>query len=413
MKTGRLGHVTLEFIIIAGNSSLLLSLLDMLATLYGLYFIFFSVLFFASFSVDIMSTAFDSEDDDLLIQATQEAERTQTESTPTDAVWDLHFSDISGDEDEEDNITSRFSFPISDEQIEKFSKKDQPKNTQRSISWAVNLFEQWRQLRNAQVMKTKFPGDMKVLPYRLLAMDREDINYALSRFIFEVKKLDGTDYPPSTVRQMVLLIQMYLNDHDKPYRLLSDIAFSKLQHCVDNLMKSRAEKGLGLKKKQAKVLSREQENSLWEQGFLGSHDPKTLIDTMLYLIGLNFALRSGEEHRNLTWGQLTLHEEDGSEWLLYTEKISKTNRRGLKDVGIERKQVKAFARTDNPDRCIVELFKRYQSLCPSDIDVDFPFYLQPLRKVKAGQWFSLVPIGRNTLAGVIGNMCKNAGFEGK
>jgi hypothetical protein len=205
---------------------------------------------------------------------------------------------------------------------------------------------------------------------------------------------------------------MYLHDKNKPYKLLSDPSFGELQNCVDNLMKVRAERGLGLYKKQAQVLSLEKERKLWDMGLLGCDDAKTLLDTMLYLIGLNFALRSGEEHRSLSWGQLSLHEDGDSRWLQYTEKISKTNRRGLKDVGVERKQVKAYARKDCPERCLVSLFKKYRSLCPSDLDSDYAFYLQPLRRSKPGQWFSLIPVGRNTLGGVIGKMCKAAGFEG-
>ena len=61
-------------------------------------------------------------------------------------------------------------------------------------------------------------------------------------------------------------------------------------------MKQLRRNGLGSKKRQIKPLTIEEENLLWEKGLLGSKDPQTLVGTMN---GLYFALRSGQEHRQL------------------------------------------------------------------------------------------------------------------
>jgi hypothetical protein len=74
--------------------------------------------------------------------------------------------------------------------------------------------------------------------------------------------------------------------------------------------------------------------------------------------------------------------------------------------------VKAYSRPHCPQRCVVRLFRKYQSLCPPNLAEDSPFYLQPLRKVKTDQWYSANAVGRNTLANIIPRMCKAAGFEG-
>ena len=66
--------------------------------------------------------------------------------------------------------------------------------------------------------------------------------------------------------------------------------------------------GLGIKKRhcQAEPITIEEENKLWEKGVLGESDPQTLLDTVLFLCGIHFALRSGQEHRNLKLSQFEL-----------------------------------------------------------------------------------------------------------
>jgi hypothetical protein len=120
------------------------------------------------------------------------------------------------------------------------------------------------------------------------------------------------------------------------------------------------------------------------------------------------------QHRSLSQDQLTLcHSVDGSlSYLMYTEKYSKTNRRGLKDYNVNRKIVRAYADPDNPARCLVFLYRKYLSLCP-DVGVSGPVYLTPLKKPTPEKWFSTVPVGKNTLGKTVSKLCRQAGFEGK
>ena len=45
---------------------------------------------------------------------------------------------------------------------------------------------------------------------------------------------------------------------------------------------------------------------------------------------------------------------------------------------------------------------------------DEPFYLSPVGKVKDENtnWYTKVPVGHNTLANVVKNLCKDAGIQG-
>ena len=91
-------------------------------------------------------------------------------------------------------------------------------------------------------------------------------------------------------------------------------------------MKQFRSTGIGVKRRQAEPISIK-ENTLWQKGILGEHDPQTLLDTMLFLCGIHFALRSGQEHRGLRLSQFEIQtSEDDSPCLVCTENTSKNNR---------------------------------------------------------------------------------------
>ena len=85
-------------------------------------------------------------------------------------------------------------------------------------------------------------------------------------------------------------------------------------------------------KKQAQPITPEQENHLWKIGLLGDHNAEVLLNTVVFQVGLYFALRSGNEHRRLRYSlsQIQLYENpDDRLYLVYKEDISKTNQGGL------------------------------------------------------------------------------------
>ena len=78
-------------------------------------------------------------------------------------------------------------------------------------------------------------------------------------------------------------------------------------------MKNLTRSGLGITVKQAKPILEDEEDILWSKGLLGDSDPKTLVNTLVFLFGKYFALRSGEEHRSLSLAQLEVVKGDETE----------------------------------------------------------------------------------------------------
>ena len=155
---------------------------------------------------------------------------------------------------------------------------------------------------------------------------------------------------------------------------------------------------------------------MWEKGFLGSHEPQLLRDTLVFVLGSVFALRAGQEHRNLRMrnSQLSIQiDESVAEYLQYVEGISKTNSGGLSHLKIKRKKVRAYKNTENPERCPVELYRKYLSHVPENLpDSENSFYLRALAKPNCNTWYYRKAAGRETLGNVVKSMMVKAGFEG-
>jgi hypothetical protein len=163
-------------------------------------------------------------------------------------------------------------------------------------------------------------------------MDSHTLSEWLTRFVLEVRKVNGSEYPPNTLHHIVCGILRHLknSNNSSEIDIFKDPEFHGFRCSLDAEMKRLQSKGVGSVHKQAEPFTTEEEELLWEKKILGDHSPDALLNTMVYMNGLYFALRSGEEHRHLRHNpcQIEVIERQGDRpYLLYTEDISK-NRPG-------------------------------------------------------------------------------------
>ena len=280
-----------------------------------------------------------------------------------------------------------------------------PKNTAKNTSWARNVWREWTGHRRQCCQPMDCP------PHILLCTFAQ-LDYWLSKFVLEVRRRDGQPYPPNSMYQLTCGLLRWIRETKPALNLFADAEFAGFRKTLDGEMKRLRSMGLGVQQKQAEPISEGEENQLWEKGLLGDHSPQVLLDTLVYFCGLYFALRSGQEHRNLQFTQFKLVEQtDSPSCLVYTENASKNNKGGIAQRKVAPKEVTHYANTDMSQRCLVRLFKEYCRHCPPDCKTT-AFYLTPLRKPKYTIWFSSTPVGHNTLHNTVKRLCKAAGIEG-
>ena len=198
-----------------------------------------------------------------------------------------------------------------------------------------------------------------------------ELNYWLSKFVLETRKADGDNYPPDTLYVICSGLQRFIRETRPEINLFKDPAFTGFQCTLDSEMKRLWSLGLGVKKKQAEPITVEEENLLWDKVLLGEENPQALLDTILFLCEIHFALRSGEEHRSLQLSQFELVvPEEGYAYLIYTENFSKNNQGVLQHRKVKPKCVTCYVNEKSPERCLVRLYQVYLSHRPAAILLD-------------------------------------------
>ena len=306
---------------------------------------------------------------------------------------------------------SRWGSPQSLAAIEKTRRGGVPKSTMKQTDWCLGVWTNWVSYRSQKLVEE---SDQQFELLNLVEMSLESLRYWLPKFVMEVRKVDGSHYPPNTVYQLCCGLARALKSADRvDIDIFNDSRFVCFRSVLDARMKELKATGK-FEVRQAAPISEDVEEVLWQKGVLGDSCPQTLVDSLVFYLGLYFALRSGTEHRRLRHSpsQLQLHENPGTvPYLQYIEDVSKTNHGGIKDRKKVPKSVVQYANTNDPRKCIVRMYKLYCEKCPKDRPDD-AFYLKPLQKPTEDCWYQNRPIGHNLLAGTVKRMCGKAGING-
>ena len=289
-------------------------------------------------------------------------------------------------------MASRFE-KVDDEFIEELKEMSENENTKKSTEYWKNVFKKWATERNVNANLEEYECD---------ALDQ-----TLSQFYAELRKENGEDYEPDSLKVMQAAMERYLKSKSYPKSIIRDREFINSRKVLEGKARKLREQGKGKRPNRSKSLTKEEEEVLWQNGQLGSGTPRALINTMWWLMTQHFGLRGRQEHHQMKVEDFTLQrDDDGTEFLTFDEGLTKTRQGGL---SVKNRLVtpKMFA-TGHEERCPVMLFKLYLEKRPKEMKTSGPFYLSVIDKPVSSIWFKKTPVGKNTINTIMKKMKENS-----
>jgi hypothetical protein len=204
------------------------------------------------------------------------------------------FTDIEIVPEEEINL-DRFTF-LDNNDWPSICQRSLSVHTMRKLAMVEKLFCDWRSARNSRsdILIDNFVPDKEFVDYSV-----DELCKWIPFFIHEIRRKDGDKYRAKTLFEFVLCVQTIFDlKRNIRYQFLKEEQFIPIRNALDNVMKSLQSCGLGNNPQRVDIVTEVMEESLWCNGLLGSSSPRLLLRTLVFSLGLNLGLRTGE-HRKL------------------------------------------------------------------------------------------------------------------
>ena len=262
---------------------------------------------------------------------------------------------------------------ISQKQVIKIKNRTSLR-TRKQNTWACNIWDEWATWRNTQGNNHMLYKHGWIINEMLNGfLDEVKLGFWLAKFVLEIKRKDGKDYPPQTLRQICSIIQRALRNGQYGQNCNLEIFNKKDRHFYHFFaslvckMKKLTSEGIGVVTKSASPISQEDEEKLWETGTINLNTSFGLSNGVFLYNCKRFGLRAMDEHRKLTPEQYSFNIDavTGRQKMTFNGRLNKNNQGGIKLRNIKLKTIDQFHYPTNP-RCAVTLFKHYLECIPKD-----------------------------------------------
>lgn len=253
-------------------------------------------------------------------------------------------------------------------------------------NYGINALERWME----QVLNYKVSN--------LNQITASQLNLALSGFIHEIRRPSGALYAPDTLYYLCLGIQQYLLENGRADNIFTDQFYQKFSDNLDEI----AQMFPVLSNNSDFIVTRVEEEHLWESKQLGAHSPQILISTLIYFNTKYFKIATVEEHFKLGFAHIMKHwsrnaKGNDGRFLILRFYPSIDNRKA-------KKVYEQHANEENSLRCPVKLFEFYMTKCPENVkNREDMFYLMPERSCVPNSpvWYSSFRLERRELEKIL------------
>ncbi|CAG2186385.1 unnamed protein product [Mytilus edulis] len=292
---------------------------------------------------------------------------------------------------------------LDDNGVQNFLDKQQNKNTAKKSFYDLALVTRF-------LKKKKETREIQTIPV-------VELDSLLSNFVLTVRKKDGQEYEPSTIRGFISSVERKLRRHKYGHSIMgddNDESFHLTRETLKAKQKLLKQKGKGNKPKRAQPLTDEEIAMLFDKNVLGDNSPKALLNTVWLNNCVQFGLRGVSEHYSLRWGDVTLNTaSDGTKYLELNERQTKT-RTGANVADVREVSPKIYG--TNGDHDPIKYYEIYKSKRPQNFcDAEDPFYLAPrtisLADTRSEIWFLRQKIGERKMGAIVKSMKIEGGLD--
>ncbi|KAL3289740.1 hypothetical protein HHI36_023137 [Cryptolaemus montrouzieri] len=269
-------------------------------------------------------------------------------------------------------------------------------------TFGVNAWKQWVTFKNAELEKSS--RRLMLFKTEILQLTADELNYSLCLFVKEVRKPNGAEYAPDTIYYLCLGIQQYLFENGRIDNIFCDAYYEKFTDCLDEVAKRFSV----LYNDSHYIVTRVEEEHLWESKQLGAHSPHVLLSTLMFFNTKHFNLTTVDEHMQLSFSHIMKH------WKRNPNQAGASKIPGSRNVLLrfyppqsaiqnntrKKKVYEQQENEENPLRCPVKLYEFYLSKCPESVKTrNDVFYLQPERSCVPDSpvWYSTMPLPKDAL----------------
>ena len=122
-----------------------------------------------------------------------------------------------------------------------------------------------------------------------------ELDQILQHFLAELRKKDGTNYEPDSLRMMLGALDRYFRNAGYNFWIIKDKKFTECRQVLNGKAIKLRKMGMGKRKNKDDVLT-EDEEIIWSKGVLGVGNPKSLNCMTFYM---QFGTRGRQEHHQI------------------------------------------------------------------------------------------------------------------